>query len=686
MADKLRKLYQLPISFQDGELPNAKKFTALSSQPYAAFAAVELAIGDLWNQSGDAVLIDSSVTENALYLPQLARVIGKGSFMGPRVPYLSAIQNYYNYCGNATGKFEILLDFPPEVGSAWRRSLNGGDSWSSVTPETSLGDVSASGDFYVDTDTGWLFSYDALGASVIYQFKPVVSGDIPGEREYPVIPHLNTDTSYAFKSVKIEYVNGSDGSAGYYISLPPRGPLSSGARYAGRDMQDGITAPVHTDNIAADGNSGDRLLFQDDSVVAATAATYRTHYRYRLPAAITDNWSAGATLPEGMVYLFDPATGTIIEGLTLTAPTPTRKYGFIAAGSGLDAYLASANGVAVYPDANLQSSSELAALYPAGGLKVIQTGSASLAYTSALILNKAMGKDTGSTFWGPLTSHAKITDNFDPLDVGNPKFNPSTLDNDWHPQYLHRKGLNASARDEWMNGMLGDLFMMSTVPGAFVDYDNLDGDSYGVQFGIAGGGPKLYYDKTEDQMSLTTKDLWLQEIGARYQHGQQNHYIWVNLQKHYDRTGNWVETWEAGDPIPYLVCAGGGILSVLIDDWPQDMILFGIQLDVDPMGDPLTVEPYRIVYPTATGNANVAQSFSGTQASRAGAPHTDIQSSSATRLWLNYVPTNIGDSPGTNDWSHGTHKLFLHFSTTGSCRIHGVRLQASYVNVSKWAQ
>ena len=78
MADKFRKTIPLKITFTDGELPEPEKLSALSNQVRNGTDLLEKAMGDLWNQSGDADL-----NKYPLQIPNLARTLGEAKYMNP---------------------------------------------------------------------------------------------------------------------------------------------------------------------------------------------------------------------------------------------------------------------------------------------------------------------------------------------------------------------------------------------------------------------------------------------------------------------------------------------------------------------------------------------------------------------------------------------------------------------------
>jgi hypothetical protein len=248
------------------------------------------------------------------------------------------------------------------------------------------------------------------------------------------------------------------------------------------------------------------LFWQSTSQDAPDSGTYAEHYRYNLPKAITDSaaWAAGVSLPAGMMYLWDPNnTGTIIEGVTFTAlPTSPTTWGFfVPNGTQLDDWLASDYGLLYYPTARLQSTSHDQDHYPNNGLKLITVG-CSLSELVASVVEQFLSHDHESAN-SPVSrpvSHEKLGGLFNPTGF-TPQLDASQLDNDDHPQYLHRQGYGTS-RDKFGNSMLGDILMASTDSGN--DYRNDDADSRKIHFGQTDGNNsgRIYYDSATGKLVL----------------------------------------------------------------------------------------------------------------------------------------------------------------------------------------
>lgn len=518
MSDKFRTAFPISVDFVDGELPSASKMNGLSRQAKQGLGLVEFALGDPWNQGGDSLLSPSATpSDNALTIPNLARYLGQTRHTSPRIPYLENIDKYsYKFTDDA-GNYSATLTFPvhtdmdtdPGSGTAW--TWTGTAPLPVGSPKATAGAVTATGEWYVDFETGQCTFFDPILASWKVVYKPIVDGDVGTEATYNIIPDMDTHSSYGFQSVKIQYVNGSDNSQGYYIFLPPRGPLDD--RLPVKYPQDGYHDGNSDNRVAV---AGDLYFWWDgtaaapDGVISGLVADAE-HYRYLLPKIITDStaFDYGAVLPRGMMYLWDPVnTGTIIDGVTFTADnqTPPRKFVAIASGANLDTWLSSfGNSGALYDDTNLKSTTHEAARYPLNGLRLITIGT-DLSRIVSELMSQFLNHDHSSANSMPTRPvlHTKLSETFHPTAgilshlTTDPQFDPSLLSNDDHPQYLHRGGMNVG-RDKYKNALHGDLFLASRA--STNDFDGVSSDSHRLRLGRSDEF-SLFYKNSTNRISL----------------------------------------------------------------------------------------------------------------------------------------------------------------------------------------
>lgn len=503
IADKFRRTFPIAVNFSDGELPTAKKLNGLANQARSSTGLLEYAIGDIWNQAGDGVLGQSD--DSVILTPSLGRALGGMRKISPRIPALPNIEEYtYVAFDDVDGYQSIQLPFRPVVGSTF--SFTGVWGGNDATPKAAKRLVVESGNWYVNYETGYLYTFDQVNSGDTLTYVPVVPGDMMADGTANLIPDEDTYSGYAFQGLKIEFTNGSNSDDGYDIYLPPRGPLNTRANDLARPPSSEGTEASTTENYqVAPLATNPRRFWQADTEDADTSAN-AAHYRYELPKILTDNWSSGAVIPAGFMYLYDPNSRTILEGVAMTAEaagTP-KTWFFHASGTALDNWLATATGTAKYPTAALQSSGHGASLYPALGLKVLCIGTSVADTLNALLLqflNHNHGDDNynlDSVITSRSIKHSDLL-SLDSPDQRTPQLPFSAWSGDDHNQYVHRWGMS-SGRDKYYGGMFGDLLFLSVNSGS--DYQNLLDSSKGIRFGDGVNGPYLRYDINGANLNL----------------------------------------------------------------------------------------------------------------------------------------------------------------------------------------
>lgn len=516
IADKARAGFPIAVDFTEGELPSAAKMNGLANQSKRSSNLLEYGLGDIWNQGGDAFL--SALSDAQLMIPSVARYLGALKKTSPRIPHLPDIAEYTHDFTDRAGQVSARLPFPPHSTSTFSWT-NGWDA----SPQSNKEDVIASGDWWIDYDTGDIFSYDAFSSSDRLTYLPGytddsgveqtgIYGDLGTNYTFNVIPDPDTNSSFNFRGVKIEYSNGTDNTNGYNIYLPPRMPLND--RRLKGSPQNSVDSPAHSENFFdnPDGTPGHDFRFWQTSTSNAAVTTGAEHYRYLLPKLLTDNWSQAATLPGGFLYLWDhnsSGTGTIIEGLTFraeNAATPRKWVLTVTEGNSdaLTTWLSTTQGQAAYPTANLQNTAHTPSLYPSNGLRLITVGSDISSVITSLVTQffNHNHSEQGS-LPGQAVDHNKLKNLF--LDETTPKITPSGLANDGHPQYLHRHGY-LLARDKYNGAMLGELVMSST--GSASNYLNITSNSNALSFGASGtNGFSLFWDSSVDRFRMRAPNL-----------------------------------------------------------------------------------------------------------------------------------------------------------------------------------
>lgn len=516
MSDKLRPTFPVPVTFNDGELPTASKLNGLERQSRQGQGIISRAIGDIWNSSGDSQLSSNDVDDTALMHPSLARVLGPLRMLNTLYPYLPYLEKYTHVFTDDAGEYAAQM--PIGVNTSGTFTWAGTGTPSSKKSSSRL--VAASGDWFISSG-GWFICYDEIQSDWRltydtnvdngyeydnYKLPSIGSGSTETWNESSVIPDPDTHSGYAFQGIKIQYVNGTDNSEGYYIFLPPRMPLTNRTgRYA---VQYSNWSPANSYNEQTNPSSGDRLYWQDDGVACPDTGTNARHYRYALPSYIVNNWSQAATIPAGTLYLWDYSqTKTIIEGVTFAAENAAnpRVFLLVASGAAFDNWISNYGETLGYTTARLQSTTHLPADYPSG-LRLVCAGFdvSSWIYRIYDILLKHNHLGTRLESFVP---HYYLRDTFDPEDTMTAATSSSIhwtkpfQTGDDHPQYLHRAGSNAgSSRDNYLNAMLGDLCLASSNSASY--FQNFNDNSRQIVFSSYSSGPTIYYDSSLEMLRV----------------------------------------------------------------------------------------------------------------------------------------------------------------------------------------
>jgi hypothetical protein len=527
MSDKLRSAFPIAVTFSDGELPTAAKCSALASQAKNGLSILEYAVGDLWNQGGDSFLSNGGTTVyNALMIPNISRFLGAPHNVNPFAPYLENLSRYTHrfYTGDGfVGTQEGHLSLLPSGTYVWTGTTR------DASPKSTKGEVSATGNWYVDTATGYVYTLDLLanGDTLTYypNYNVAACGDAAETGGWNVIPDPATHTSWSFRGCKIAYANNTDSSQGYVVYFPPRGPLTASftgiTRYLARGPQDSYLHG-NSANYSPTPGSGAFYYWQDPTAAATTTATYAEHYRYVLPPYFWNStaWAASATLPTGLIHVWDHyVTKTIITGLNITATAVPDKWAIIVSGAAMDTWVANNLTTCGYPaNALTQRDTHTSAYYPANGLRVL-CGAQSLAFLVGELRQKFFDHSHGDKDVGfptQFVKHSDLADNFGTTFGSSAFIYPSAWTYDDHPQYLHRLGYQSSAdREKTGNGMLGDLLICSCNPGTG-NWRNLFGDSRSILFGEPATGPMMYYDQSVNSLAIERNAIVLRAgFGAR---------------------------------------------------------------------------------------------------------------------------------------------------------------------------
>jgi hypothetical protein len=205
MADKFPQTLVVEAKFVSGEAPKATKLSVISAQTKAALRRVEKAIGDVQDQNApysadapvtslsrpagklaDADVVDDSPAQRRLDIASIARLIGPASNLNPHEldDGTGAVEEVVPTSG-VTAVHEFFTSYLPDG------ALTFSDSTVFATLVATPNLLNAAGEYYVDTDTGRVFSYTAMnGGTVTYDVRPAewAGGTSPQRASFNVIP------------------------------------------------------------------------------------------------------------------------------------------------------------------------------------------------------------------------------------------------------------------------------------------------------------------------------------------------------------------------------------------------------------------------------------------------------------------------------------------------------------------
>lgn len=470
MSDKLRRTFPIRVTFGDGEQPTGNKLNAVSEQARNGLNIVEKAVGDLWGQSGDNLLVNEP-----LRLPNLARMVGKNTKLNPTIfPTTQDFEYVDDLNLRWSSRTEGYLQFRPK-GTITVSSSSG----SFVTPVGAEALVTASGEYWIDSGfTGRFRVFTPIGGSEILtydtgatdewvKFSDVLPGVIPDPRQ-------TTWSGVRF----------SEAAGTYYMHLPPREPIV----FADITTEGKVwwpQSPQWAANYAPSGAPTPYRMWQDP----AADAFDDYHYRYALPKELQDAWaglSPGDRLPDGFMYLWDQANQRIVEDAIFykTEDEPTKQWRLKVESATL-----TLSGLVTTDESNVSYDSGYSLITPGASL------ASSLWELRTQFL--AHVHDNTGDFSPPLYHGRLLELNPPPEDEAYhsgaypthlPAWAASNWKHDHHTSLLSRAGSQTSGgllRDPFNNAMLGHLIMANAdTSGAenYIDSTNPDG-SFKIFFG-----------------------------------------------------------------------------------------------------------------------------------------------------------------------------------------------------------
>jgi hypothetical protein len=476
MTDKLRRTHPLNISFADGEAPTAPKLTAVASQARVGARVLEKAVGDLWNQSGDSIL-----NSWPLQIPNLARTIGETKYLTPDIyppseqfSYIDLVGTKHQYQNHGYLQFKPLNQ---SVVTAMAGSTNLTDKKSNEV------DLADAGDWWVDASTGRFKTFSALGTTD--KFEYTVDPSAWAVTDYTVPCVIPDSRQLTFTGCRISRTGST-----YFIHLPPRRPLD----LSGFERPERYPSSTDISSNEATDSSAPKRLWQS----ASATAIQESHYRYQLPReidAIIGSLGASTIIPEGLLYLWNQNTRTIVDDVVFKALGPS---------SALNAWVFEIESDSEDFESKI-SANENQSSYNSTGYSIITVGS-SVARLIHL-LHKAVygGAHNNSGDFTPLIDHSVLTGQNPPVSgysghnsqypTHAPAWPPSRWDMDDHVSLLSRMGAQTDSnrkRDIYNNAFLGHFILANAdTSGAnnFLD-STVPDESFRIYFGDI-GGPSL---------------------------------------------------------------------------------------------------------------------------------------------------------------------------------------------------
>lgn len=469
MADKMRPTFPIPIIFGEGETPSALKLNSIATQARNGLRLIEVALGDIWNQSGDVYLSDFPAQ-----ITNLARTLGgqadlNGQLVKPDLENAETIivsESTFSQIGQTL----LHLNFTPVEGTGELLNTFIQTSVSPVpTRKNGLNNFTGLEDYFVDTARGVVYLSDPWVASYInYE---VAGENFPSDSNsinaFNVIPHPLMEAGW--KGLKFVRVSQNK----YQVYLPPRRPLSNSLSEKGKipRLTEGegnqVVPDVTPEHKYWYSNISD---WNSASSAEQEAISNLKRYRHTLPnflyELITDG-SPGTLFSTGTIYLWDNQQKTIVEGITFKVAETNQAYGggpwpwvFQIEGSILDSLIEDGNFDSLVSTDNPDDYKERFSIITVGE----SIASKLKGLTDKLIENNIKTGAANKISHEDL-KHLQPRPRDLVFDAGQFRMPPSLRRGDDHSYLLSREGSTTnslSQRDRFNNGILGDLLILSS--------------------------------------------------------------------------------------------------------------------------------------------------------------------------------------------------------------------------------
>lgn len=445
MADKLRAVAPLDITFRAGEQPSAEKLTAIARQSRTGITMLEKAVGDLWNQSGDPIM-----SNFPLQISNLARHIGEGRYLNPAIfPTIGDFVYEDNVGSKFTGESKIYLQFKPKASTSF--------TWNAqyTTEQSDPQLVTTASGYYVDDNTGRaVLGSDLVSTTYVTYTVDPTDWNVGTETLPGIIPDPRQSD---FIGCRISESGGT-----YYLHFPPRLPISFISSWD-RPERYPDTADYYAVNDNYDSTvQTNKRLWQDPTVSALNHA----HYRYALPKELQDEWGSiavGDALPTGFIYVWDRAADQVVADAVLKKTSDSWVFEIESTTLDLDSYV---------------TSDESESSYNSTQLSVVTAG-APLARSLWTIMNSLYNHRHGNEGdFSPLMEHSRLlflnppgenyADHYGSYPVSGVEWGDSNYVGDDHLYLLSRTGSHGPdttatgeywRRDPLDNAMLGDFVL-----------------------------------------------------------------------------------------------------------------------------------------------------------------------------------------------------------------------------------
>jgi len=443
-GDKFKDGFPIAVDFVAGEQPTDIKLDGLADQTKNGLDQLEAAVGDIWNQSK---ALSTGLSNRDLQIANIGRILGPASMLSPQI--LDGINIVDFEYAVPVGVKEFILPHRPMVGGG-NSTIDWNASARFTTEKAGETLLAADGDYFIDYQTGRVFTYTRTVSPDTAKYDYDSVGDSFSNASLNVIPDPNQTTA------RCTVV---DNTGDYTITLP----------YITYD-QDGV--------LLTDGSNPNHS--------EAPGVGVHNSQRALLPSFL---WglSVGDVIPAGYVFLYDhdPAQDAIVEGATLRYSNTSEitaenvslaegnaRYSIITVGSPLTELmyeLRKRYRVHIHDGAN---------------------GEERVAHAN-LTGNIYEGADTWGAADAPFVEMGYV---------------PSVVDQNDHPQYLMRSGYSAGIDSNNSDNVMRGEIMMGSVAPVGNDFRNLADNSRSIFFGSE-TGPRLRYNNTYDGLQLATKSL-----------------------------------------------------------------------------------------------------------------------------------------------------------------------------------